>query len=252
MRFLLYIFAFFCSLLVFTNKSIAQDEVLSELEIPTWTYDEDYTGQEDWGAHEGYEICRNGFSQSPVNVGYTKSTNLPALISRYKPAMYRLVSDHQSLIAKVNDGGKLVIDKKSYPIQRIEIHSPSEHRIKDFFFPAEIHIFHKNLNGVVLGIAIFANVGDQQNSALQEILKNNDNKKIRFKMNASDLLPKQLGYYSYKGSLPYPPCTENIEWRILKTPISISQEQLGKIGKIIGRNSRLPQPLYVREVLESN
>ena len=38
-------------------------------------------------------------------------------------------------------------------------------------------------------------------------------------INPRGLLPHDLAYYTYMGSLRAPPCTEGIRWYVLKTPM---------------------------------
>lgn len=225
--------------------------ISAKAQSPEWTYDEDNTGQEDWGAITGYEICRDGTNQSPVNITYTKTSNLPPLNFKYNQANVTLKLNRQSFIMNAADGGTIVDGDKSYILQSIEIHSPSAHRVRDTFYPAEIHLIHKNTSGDLLIVAVFVNIG-ADNPAIEEMLKyvasNNPNS---FIFKSGELLPKSYAYYAYNGSIPYPPCTENVQWRVIKTPITISSQQLGGITRYTGRNTRLPQPVYMRDVLES-
>jgi hypothetical protein len=39
-------------------------------------------------------------------------------------------------------------------------------------------------------------------------------------------------YYNYRGSLTYPPCTENVNWRVMQQPLYISPGQLDQIKKL--------------------
>jgi hypothetical protein len=39
-------------------------------------------------------------------------------------------------------------------------------------------------------------------------------------------------YYNYEGSLTYPPCTENVHWRIMQQPLYISPGQLEQIKRL--------------------
>jgi carbonic anhydrase len=68
-------------------------------------------------------------------------------------------------------------------------------------------------------------------------------------INAIALLPKDKGYYMYTGSLTVPPCTENIQWHVLKTPIEISADQLARFGRLYPMNARPTQPRNDRDVV---
>jgi hypothetical protein len=39
-------------------------------------------------------------------------------------------------------------------------------------------------------------------------------------------------YYNYRGSLTYPPCAENVKWRVMQQPLYISPGQLDQIKKL--------------------
>jgi carbonic anhydrase len=52
------------------------------------------------------------------------------------------------------------------------------------------------------------------------------------------------------GSLTAPPCTEGVEWLILKEPISVSTEQLAVYKKSFSDNARAAQPVNRRPILE--
>ncbi len=245
---LLFIFQLILSLVLIISPapSIATDEA-----TPAWSYDNDYNGQEDWGALKGYEICRNGFAQSPVNIASTKISELPALNFKYKRGNSLLNITENSFIAEIYGGGTLIDGHKSYTLKTIEFHSPSSHHIRENVYPLEIHLVHKDNNGNILIVAVFAKV-EGENSAITTLLEQANSKKIeKFKFDSKALVPSAQGYYSYTGSLPYPPCREGVEWKIMKEPINISQKQFSEIVKYIGRNSRLPQPLYMREVFET-
>ena len=62
------------------------------------------------------------------------------------------------------------------------------------------------------------------------------------------LFPENKSYYNYKGSLTTPPCSEVVNWHVLKTPVTASKEQIKKFSKILNRNFRPIQPLNNRTV----
>ncbi len=219
---------------------------------PAWSYDDDNDGQEDWGAIKGYETCESGSNQSPVIIAYTKKSTLPKLDFKHDKISGLLMFTRKSFIFKVKESTILQYGETPYSLQSIELHSPSGHRVKDHFHPLEIHLIHKDMQGNNMIVAVFADLG-AENPAIKTLLKQAALKNLRrFSLNnANTLISSADSYFAYDGSLPYPPCTENVKWRVLKEPITISEQQLGEITDYIGRNTRLPQPLYMREILET-
>jgi len=70
-------------------------------------------------------------------------------------------------------------------------------------------------------------------------------------VNVDDFLPhsnKGLSY-RYDGSLTTPPCSEGVKWMVLKTPIQLSAEQIGRFTAIVKGNNRPVQPLHHRVIV---
>ena len=61
------------------------------------------------------------------------------------------------------------------------------------------------------------------------------------------LLPGWLAFWHYEGSLTVPPCSEGVQWIVMKNPLGISQEQLDFFP--FSSNFRPPQPLNGRVLL---
>lgn len=74
----------------------------------------------------------------------------------------------------------------------------------------------------------------------------------------SDLLPAgNLDYYHYEGSLTTPPCSEYVQWFVLKTPNKIPSSYLQRLRKIendfnstLVRDYREVQPVNARTVFQ--
>lgn len=65
------------------------------------------------------------------------------------------------------------------------------------------------------------------------------------------LPPSAVGYYTYMGSVTAPPCTEHVEWFVLKTPVEISPQQINAFAELYPNDARPVQPLNGRIVKES-
>ena len=70
-------------------------------------------------------------------------------------------------------------------------------------------------------------------------------------VNARDLLPDDLAYLRYMGSLTTPPCSEGVNWYVLRQPIQASPEQIRQFVAAVGRNARPVQKAHERLVVES-
>lgn len=220
---------------------------------PAWTYDGDGTGQEDWEFLSPENApCGLGMMQSPIEISRTEKAGLPALDPRYRPSDATLSLHDHAIEVQPGEGNLLALDGRSYRLRSIRLHTPSEHIVRDKFFPLEIQLLHEGEHGQKLIVAVFADFG-AENAALQAIadaLPPKENMLPAF--DSSLLLPAKREYYAYTGSLTAPPCAEGVEWRILKSPIPMSRSQFSNIARATGRNARLPQPVYMRQVRESD
>eukprot|EP00178_Gracilaria_changii_P016672 TRINITY_DN47995_c0_g1_i1.p1 TRINITY_DN47995_c0_g1~~TRINITY_DN47995_c0_g1_i1.p1 ORF type:complete len:223 (-),score=47.33 TRINITY_DN47995_c0_g1_i1:680-1348(-) len=87
------------------------------------------------------------------------------------------------------------------------------------------------------------------------IEKDMEETRVDAELNINALLPKNRAYYTYKGSLTSPPCTETLLWHVLATPMKISRSVVNKIRNgvaAIDENSafdaRVPLDLNGRSV----
>jgi carbonic anhydrase len=69
------------------------------------------------------------------------------------------------------------------------------------------------------------------------------------KFNPASLVPAALTFYNYEGSLTTPPCTEGVDFYILKTPLEISKKQISEFP--FKRNARPVQPANGRAIKAS-
>jgi len=121
----------------------------------------------------------------------------------------------------------------------------SEHTIDGRRYNAVAHFVHLAKDGMVAVVAVMFEVGEK-NIALQNIL---DNAGKSIHVNPKDLMPDDVKhYYHYKGSFTTPPCTEQVQWYILKDTASISKEQLKELRKYYKNNERPVQAINNRKI----
>ncbi|MGE0754142.1 MAG: carbonic anhydrase family protein [Alphaproteobacteria bacterium] len=242
---------FISSLLIVAAPANAQQN-----SAPGWSYDNDYTGQEEWGLISGqYAACGIGTMQSPIHIAYTEVEKLPDLAFSYSKTNANIANIERTVQITFNDDSQTVQeDGKQYILKRIEFHSPGEHIIKNRIYAMEVHLMHENADGDKLIVAMMGEMEKplEHIDALLDALPETAHAKKPIELDPRWFLPVYKGYYAYMGSLTYPPCIEGIKWRIMKSPIDISKEQLRKLSRYTKRNARLTQPVYTRKIMESD
>jgi carbonic anhydrase len=71
------------------------------------------------------------------------------------------------------------------------------------------------------------------------------------RIDAAALLPANLAYYAYSGSLTTPPCSEGVRWMVLKSPSPVSAREIAVFAARYPLNARPAQPRNGREILSS-
>ncbi len=57
-------------------------------------------------------------------------------------------------------------------------------------------------------------------------------------------------FYYYQGSLTTPPCSEGVEWVVMKKPLTISLDSYRALNEHMGESNREVQPLNGRKVVQ--
>lgn len=225
------------------------------LQKPDWSYDNDYTGQEDWAAiSDDYYLCESGAHQSPIHIGETSAADMEPLVPDTVSFNATVRMTDYTLEVKPLEKRTIHYEKSNYQLRAIRFHLPSEHLVRNVFYPAEIRLMYKSDLGQKLHVAVFVSTGSE-NKAIAAMLGHYARKKNstreNFQFDLGDVFPQSRGYFAYEGSLTQPPCTEGVDWLVLKEPVEISDGQLQQLQAIIGRNTRLPQPTYFRTIRET-
>ncbi|XP_051856847.1 carbonic anhydrase 2-like [Antechinus flavipes] len=252
-----------------------------------WGYDRD-NGPDSW--HKLFPIA-NGRRQSPIDIKLWNAkfdSSLRPLNFNYDSSTAQgIVNKGYSFNVEFDDssdksvlsGGPLT---ERYRLAHFSFHwgcrddQGSEHSIDDLKYAAELHLVHWNTkynsfcdaihhsDGLAI-VGVFLKIGNSE-PELQEVIDALDAIKQRnmhavfTDFNPVCLLPDNLDFWTYAGSLTIPPLLECVIWIVLREPINISKEQLSKFRSLYSTskgehpqrhmvaNWRPRQPLQGRQV----
>jgi len=207
-------------------------------------------------AADAASLCESGTRQSPIDITATRKQALPALDFRYTAAPLKIADDGRTVRVRFGKGQELRIGNQRYALQQFHFHTPGGDRIAGEEFPMVAHLLHKSSSGQLVGVAVLLRAG-AENPFMARLLPfipakaDGDHLVAGATIDARGLLPTERGYFRYVGSLTAPPCTEGVDWIVMKQPIEISAAQLAQYRRRFADNMRAAQPLNGRVVLES-
>eukprot|EP01114_Cavostelium_apophysatum_P022727 TRINITY_DN8320_c0_g1_i1.p2 TRINITY_DN8320_c0_g1~~TRINITY_DN8320_c0_g1_i1.p2 ORF type:complete len:300 (+),score=81.49 TRINITY_DN8320_c0_g1_i1:1104-2003(+) len=229
-----------------------------------WSY-EGESGPSHWGDLDAtYATCKSGHHQTPINIAES-----PSSVHGYPFADLEWTSGEVENAQVDNNGHTVVIDGSSantltggplfsdqYQLLQFHMHGPSEHTVNGKQFPLEVHFVHRHIDGEDLAVVgVLFDVGLSDNEWLENVLDNlpeDEEAPVKhINIVPYDGLPYHKGYYHYSGSLTTPPCSEGVNWFVMKEVQSLSQRQLNEWLDVVPVSSRPTQPVLGRTVFSS-
>ena len=227
---------------------------------PHWNYLE----QDQWGMLEDptyhppfpYAECGIGQHQSPVNIDSSDAINVKS-IDDLKPKYIGIplsLTNNGHTIRINTPKGMLFFGRNAYELLQFHFHAPSEHLLNGQHFPMEIHFVNGTIDGRIAVIGVFIEAG-KFNPTFQQILESAPDYPGETNTTTNNLRPAGLlpphpqHFYTYAGSLTTPPCSEGIQWFILKETVKVSQKQIEEFTSRFYRdNARTEQNLNGRKL----
>lgn len=209
-----------------------------------------------WATRSAADICETGKRQSPVDIVGAQKQNLPALDFRYFAQPLQLASDSHTLRLRFAPGSSLQAGAQRYRLHQLHFHTPAGDQIGGETFPMAAHLLHRSSNGQLVAVVVLFRIG-AENPWLSELLPlippkaDGIHRLAGKRIDAAGLLPATRTYYRFAGSLTAPPCTEGVDWMVLKQPIELSPPQLEAYRKRFADNARAVQALNQRPISES-
>ena len=239
-----------------------------------------YSSQSKW---PGVCVRGNTGRQSPININTAKvkpycyrNTLLRLNPSYFSPVDGTFVNNGHSVQFTPVKGtvARMTTPFGNYKLLQFHFHwgrrsgQGSEHRVNGVAAEFEVHFVHKNVvktspnaGNALAVLAIRGRVSPNLAttgifSTLNPSKISKVNSPISVKgINMSELFPNNFDYYHYEGSLTTPPCSETVQWFVLKNTISVPGSYLKSLRKIdnghghpLTNNFRDTQPLNGRKV----
>jgi carbonic anhydrase len=226
-------------------------------EAAHWSY-EGAGAPAKWGDLDAAnKVCTIGSQQSPIDIGATIKSQLPALkIDWAAQGAGTVVNNGHTIQLNFAEGSTLTLGDVKYKLLQVHFHRPSEHLIGGRNFPMEAHFVHRADSGPLAVVGVLMATG-KPNAAFSQIIatmpaREGPAVKANAGINPNALLPAKLGYYRYPGSLTTPPCSETVEWLLLTDPIQVAEADVASFAKLYPLNARPAQKDNRRYVLQSS
>ncbi|MDR2853520.1 MAG: carbonic anhydrase family protein [Burkholderiaceae bacterium] len=224
-----------------------------------WSYDKE-TGPAHWGelAQENV-MCKTGMQQSPIDLQPRSAERIGEkdFQINYHPTKVNVINNGHTIQAGSTEQANTISFKgKNYRLAQFHFHTPSEHTITHKNYPMEMHMVNTDENGNITVVGVFIEQG-KENKMLAPVFSKLPVKPLTPKEKADEptevdlmaLLPSDQKAMVYSGSLTTPPCSEQVNWIVMETPIEMSKSQIAAFQSIFSDNHRPVQKLNNRQVV---
>jgi carbonic anhydrase len=191
----------------------ATEEKASAPDAAHWSYAE----QASWGGE-----CPTGASQSPVALISATGADLPDIAAAYGAGAGAFINNGHTLQFTPTAAGQTSIGADVYNLAQFHFHAASEHTLNGASYPVELHFVNRNADGALAVVGVFISEG-AANPAIAALLAAlpsaaGDENATNPSVDPAALLPIDMSYFAYSGSLTTPPCSEGVRWNVLSKP----------------------------------
>ena len=208
-----------------------------------WAYDGEFAPYR-WGdLKTDYAACKAGTRQSPIDIRNPVVSDIDPIQFHYEDVPLRVNNNGHTIEVNYASGSFILHGGARYELVQFHFHTPSEERIKGRAFDMVAHLVHKSAQGKLAVVAVLLTSGREQ-PMLQQIWNampgtpRRTRERLDVAINARSLLPANPAFYSFMGSLTTPPCTEGVQWLVMKTPVEMSREQISHFAALYPMNAR--------------
>lgn len=243
-----------CKLCCGTIANSESEDSPSHSDKAAWGYGAE-NGPAVWGRlSPNYALCATGSRQSPIDLRNPRSASLPSITFNYRPTPLNIHNNGHNIEVASTGENWIEVGGEKYSLLQFHFHAPSEHTVEGRSFDMEMHLVHRNGEGALAVIGVLIERGSRH-IAFDPVWAHlpqtpGEMKRIEdVTVNPGDLLPRDTRTYRYDGSLTTPPCSEDVKWLVMATPVELSEAQFAAFKAIVNKNNRPVQALNGREIL---
>jgi carbonic anhydrase len=221
-----------------------------------WSYNGP-AGPQTWGGLKPeFALCGTGQRQSPIDIRGGLAVDLEPVRFEYQATRFGVVDNGHTVQVNVAPGNFIEIGGKRFELKQFHFHRPSEERIDGRQFEMSVHLVHKDDQGKLAVVAVLLDKGPAQ-PAVQKVwnnlpLEKNEEAVARTSLDINEILPVDRRYFTYMGSLTTPPCSEGVQWVVMRQPVAVAADQIDLFARIYPMNARPVQQASGRRIMQSN
>ena len=153
----------------------------------------------------------------------------------------------------VEEGSTLTLNGKTYGLKQFHFHTPSEHTVDGKNLPLEMHMVHQSDDGNfgVIGLLFEEGKGNENFEQIIKHMPSLPGESSHFtdvKLDLNVHVPKNISAFHYTGSFTTHPCTENVEWLVLRNKFTLSADQIKAFSSRLHNNNRPIQAMNGRKL----
>jgi carbonic anhydrase len=213
-------------------------------------------GPMNWGRLDpSYRACADGKLQSPIDIrGAKLNKGLQPLDFHFVAAPVTLENTGNLIVAHMRAGSTLSAEGALYQLQDMVFHHPSEHAVRGKLSDMDVDMVFKGGDGKMAMVTVRLSMERGEANAIVTSLwehlptTTGSREEVPTLINPGGLLPRDVSYWAYSGSLTTPPCTEGVRWYVMQQEISISRQQLRQFAGMFRINSRPLQDAHGRKI----
>lgn len=207
-------------------------------------------------------LCKDGSQQSPINIKSSiaaQCEGLCELLFYYRSSSCNMVNMGGNIILDYDAGSYVIYNTIVYELDKISFTTPSSNQVDGSSYGAEMFLYHKSTDlGKVLIVSVFLDVNDATSKSksffdiLANTFPNTHGQEKSYNTpedwNVYHAVPESKPFYTYTGSLLQSPCTENVTWIVMDTPVNISNAAYANLKTQTGKNTRKLQNVNGRAI----